>query len=123
MNPDAGDQKRASGFVYGIIRRMIRRFYLYIDDSGSRFPDRAPAVRNDGMDHFALGGILIEDKDRAALVAAHHAFCYRWNIDYPLHSTKIRGRNVSLRWRPPGNDRVIGDSCPRSGSMIVSTNR
>jgi hypothetical protein len=28
---------------------------------------------------------------------------------------------VSLRWRPPGNDLAVGDSCLRSGSMVVST--
>lgn len=30
-------------------------------------------------------------------------------------------RIVSLRWRPPGIDLDIGDSCLRSGPMIVST--
>ena len=34
---------------------------------------------------------------------------------------EIRNLRVSLRWRPPGIDLDIGDSCLRSGSMIVST--
>lgn len=50
------------------------------------------------MDCFALGGILIEDKDRASLQAAHSAFCARWKITYPLHSTAIRGRRGDFAW-------------------------
>lgn len=75
-----------------------KRFYLYIDDSGSRFPDRVPEPRKDGIDCFALGGILIADTDRAALQAAYTAFCDRWKIDYPLHSTAIRGRRGAFKW-------------------------
>lgn len=75
-----------------------KRFYFYADDSGSRFPDRNPVSRKDGIDCFALGGILIADADRAALQAAHAAFCQRWNIAYPLHSTAIRGRRNNFVW-------------------------
>lgn len=75
-----------------------RRFYFYADDSGSRFPDRDSTPRNDGIDCFALGGILIAADDRAALQAAHLAFCSRWNIDYPLHSTAIRGKRNNFAW-------------------------
>lgn len=75
-----------------------KRFYLYIDDSGSRFPDRNPEPRKDGIDCFALGGILIADSDRAALQAAHTALCERWNITYPLHSTAIRGKRNNFAW-------------------------
>jgi hypothetical protein len=77
----------------------MKRFYLYIDDSGTRFPDRKPQVaRADGIDCFALGGILIEDRDRPALQAAHDVFCQRWNVTTPLHSTKIRGRRDDFVW-------------------------
>jgi Protein of unknown function (DUF3800) len=75
-----------------------KRFYFYADDSGSRFPDRTPVLRRDGIDCFALGGILIEDTERAAMQAAHAAFCRRWKIDYPLHSTAIRGRRNKFAW-------------------------
>jgi Protein of unknown function (DUF3800) len=75
-----------------------KRFYFYADDSGSRFPDRIPEPRKDGIDCFALGGILIADTDRAALQAAHSAFCQRWNIAYPLHSTAIRGKRSNFAW-------------------------
>jgi Protein of unknown function (DUF3800) len=75
-----------------------KRFYFYADDSGSRFPDRNPEPRKDGIDCFALGGVLVADSDRAALQAAHTAFCGRWNIAYPLHSTAIRGKRNSFAW-------------------------
>ena len=74
------------------------RYYFYADDSGSRFPDRNPDPRRDGIDCFELGGILIADRDRAALQAAHTAFCQRWTISYPLHSTAIRGRRGNFAW-------------------------
>lgn len=78
---------------------MTKRFYLYIDDSGTRFPDRKPQIsRVDGIDCFALGGILIEDKDRAALQSSHDALCTKWKITSPLHSTKIRGRRDDFAW-------------------------
>lgn len=75
-----------------------KRFYFYADDSGSRFPDWKAVPRRDGIDCFALGGILIADSDRAAMQAAHAAFCRRWNITYPLHSTAIRGRRNNFAW-------------------------
>lgn len=82
-----------------------KRYYLYMDDSGSRLPDKIEAERKDGIDCFALGGILIKDGERAALQAAHTAFCGRWNITYPLHSTAIRGRRNDFAWL--GKDREI----------------
>lgn len=75
-----------------------KRYYFYADDSGSRFPDRNPEPRKDGIDCFALGGILIADSDRASLQAAHSSFCERWNITYPLHSTAIRGKRNNFAW-------------------------
>ncbi|TIR55445.1 MAG: DUF3800 domain-containing protein, partial [Mesorhizobium sp.] len=41
-----------------------REIHLYLDDSGSREPDREPKEkRRDEMDYFALGGILINEED------------------------------------------------------------
>lgn len=77
----------------------MQRFHLYFDDSGSRRPDHKPhPVRADGMDYFALGGILIAQDDIGSLIAAHNAFTGRWNITYPLHSTQIRGHRGPFAW-------------------------
>ncbi len=76
-----------------------KHFYLYIDDSGSRFPDSAEvADRRDEMDCFALGGILIALNDKVYVKEKYIAFCEKWNISYPLHSTKIRGMRGDFSW-------------------------
>jgi hypothetical protein len=77
--------------------------HLYIDDSGTRRTDREPQMeRRDAMDYFALGGLLVHEQNVKHLIEAHRKFSLRWNIDYPLHSTKIRGRRGPFSWL--GND-------------------
>jgi Protein of unknown function (DUF3800) len=76
-----------------------QEIHLYIDDSGSRDPNKAPAVRrNDRLDYFAFGGILIQASDVEALVSAHGEFCDKHQIDYPLHSWAIRGGRENFGW-------------------------
>lgn len=78
---------------------MKKHYYLYIDDSGSRFPDKQDSVcRADGMDHFALGGILVSENDKDVLKEKYEEFCKKWSITYPLHSTKIRGMRANFTW-------------------------
>ncbi|WP_200928341.1 DUF3800 domain-containing protein [Sphingobium sp. Leaf26] len=93
---------------------------LYLDDSGSRFPDHKPdAARADGMDSFALGGMLIDKADRKLALEHFDAFVSRWGIDYPLHSTKIRGRRDKFRWL--GQDAVQAERFYRElGELLVS---
>lgn len=73
-------------------------YILYIDDSGSRFPDSKEIPRSDGMDCFALGGVLILEKDLNDFVKKYKGFCKKYNITYPLHSTKIRGYRDNFSW-------------------------
>ena len=75
-----------------------KHYYLYIDDSGSRFPDKQESLRNDRMDYFALGGILIEEKDKQILQKKYLEFCKKWDITYPLHSNEIRGMRDNFVW-------------------------
>lgn len=78
---------------------MTKELHLYIDDSGSRDPDHvAPEKRRDGMDCFALGGILINEEDVDVLYEAYKAFCRKWGITYPLHSWAIRGGREDFGW-------------------------
>lgn len=78
---------------------MTRNHYhLYIDDHGSRNPDHVIKKRDDGMDCFALGGILVHESNIDIVVTKHKAFCAEWDIDYPLHSTDIRGLRGDFRW-------------------------
>jgi len=73
--------------------------HLYIDDSGSREPDREPQViRRDQMDYFALGGILINEEDVDELYTEYKAFTGMHGITYPLHSWAIRGGRGDFGW-------------------------
>jgi hypothetical protein len=75
------------------------RVHLYIDDSGSRRIDRYKTERRcDGMDCFALGGILIAEGAISTLLKAHATLTAKWKISSPLHSTKIRGRRDAFAW-------------------------
>jgi hypothetical protein len=76
-----------------------KKYYLYIDDSGSRFPDHQNTeCRRDGMDHFALGGVLVAEEDKRSIAEAYQSFCDDWNISYPLHSSDIRGMRNDFAW-------------------------
>jgi hypothetical protein len=72
--------------------------YLYLDDSGTRNPDFEPKGPPEKRDAFCLGGVLINEEDREGAEAAHTAFCGRWNIAYPLHSSEIRHREDNFYW-------------------------
>lgn len=75
-----------------------KRFSLYVDDSGNRFPDKAQTVREDGMDYFALGGVLIAESDEHDFRKITTDFKKNWGLEYPLHSTKIRGMRGDFAW-------------------------
>lgn len=80
------------------------KLILYFDDTGSRNPDHNPDARRDGMDCFGLGGVLLRGEDIPGVWDAHKAFCGRWEIDYPLHSSDIRGGHGKFGWlRKPEN--------------------
>jgi len=77
---------------------MGKHYYLYIDDSGSRFPDKKEQRRDDGMNCFALGGILVDKVEKIVLEEKYIQLCKKWRIIYPLHSTKIRGKRDDFYW-------------------------
>jgi hypothetical protein len=92
---------------------MKQKYFLYIDDSGTRFPDKTDdLVRKDGMDHFALGGVLVADKDVHDIIKRHSDFCKKWKITYPLHSTEIRGKRHTFSWLEKSaktNEKFLGE--------------
>lgn len=72
---------------------------LYIDDSGSRRPDRHPKDNPEARyDFFGLGGVLVREEDKPDLEARHKRFCDTWEITYPLHSTEIRNGHGNFSW-------------------------
>ena len=82
-----------------------KKFCLFIDDTGSRNPDDdCFRERQDRMNCFGLGGVLVRGEDVPTIWSAHEAFCREWSIDYPLHSSSIRGGHGKFGWlRKPEN--------------------
>lgn len=50
------------------------------------------------MDHFALGGFIIAEEYVDGILEAHLQLVTKYNISYPLHSTKIRTRRAEFSW-------------------------
>lgn len=83
---------------------MPRILNFYMDDSGTRSPNRKPLSQiAKTRDFFALGGILINEEDEAPARKLHADFCSRWAIDYPLHSVEIRHSTGKFIWLRRGD--------------------
>ncbi len=77
---------------------MVAILNFYLDDSGTRHPDRQSTDNKATKDWFALGGVLIRDSDEAEARLAHEKFCTYWGIKYPLHSVDIRNNAKDFQW-------------------------
>ncbi len=88
---------------------MVGKYVLYIDDTGSRDPDRSDYTdRHDEMDCFGLGGFLLKEEDIPEVRKKHEAFCFKWKITYPLHSSSIRGGRGKFAWlKKPETSRLF----------------
>lgn len=84
---------------------MVRILNFYVDDSGTRRPNRKP-LRFDPNLHefFALGGVLINEEEEGGARVAYEEFCHRWRITYPLHSVEIRHSSHKFSWLERGTD-------------------
>ena len=79
--------------------KPTRIINFYMDDSGSRHPDKHPGrTPAHGHDWFTLGGILIDAATEQATRKMHEEFCCNWNITYPLHSSEIRNKSNRFAW-------------------------
>ncbi|MFZ1180541.1 MAG: DUF3800 domain-containing protein [Herbaspirillum sp.] len=79
---------------------MHPEYHFYMDDSGSRDPDRNRAKNATGPDCFALGGLLINSADKETAKAVITDFRNRWAEmeGAPLHSYDIRNKSDGLHW-------------------------
>lgn len=78
---------------------MPRVLNFYMDESGTRTPNRKPLPYNPKVpEFFALGGILINEEDEGVARSRYSDFCAKWSINYPLHSVEIRHRTGSFTW-------------------------
>jgi hypothetical protein len=74
-------------------------FDLYIDDSGSRLPDKGDRQdRRDGIDAFGLGGILVKAEEAPSIYSLVEELRSQFHLAGPLHSTKIRCRKEEFSW-------------------------
>lgn len=72
---------------------------FYMDDSGTRHPDRKPGrIPAHGHDWFGLGGILIKEKDEDDARDLCCAFRKRWELSVPLRSADIRSKSSGFAW-------------------------
>jgi hypothetical protein len=77
---------------------MPKVMCLYLDDSGTRNPDRKLPEKFMFRDWFALGGFITKEEDEGAIETAHAIFCAKWKITYPLHSYDIRSETEDFTW-------------------------
>lgn len=75
--------------------QQVRRFGLYMDESGSQKPSP-----HDPTPFFAMGGILVEQGTEDTIQNLLSGFKERWNIDLstPLHGTDIRSKKKNFRF-------------------------
>ena len=79
--------------------QMVDVMSLYLDDSGTHYPDRDPGQEAaHGRDWFGLGGVILRDRDVELLRARHRELCTKWRITSPLHSCEIRPKVQNFRW-------------------------
>jgi hypothetical protein len=78
---------------------MAKVLNFYIDDSGTRYPNKNRGTKAEhGYDWFALGGILIEDSAEECARALYKSFVSEWSIGIPLHSAEIRSQKEGFKW-------------------------
>jgi hypothetical protein len=55
--------------------------HFYMDDSGTRIPDRSPTPFDPKRpNHFALGGVLVLEEDEVKVRAAHTQLSDKWGL-------------------------------------------
>ncbi|MDE2778703.1 MAG: hypothetical protein OXI91_03375 [Chloroflexota bacterium] len=77
------------------------KYVPFIDNTGNREAKMAIGLvekQDNGMDCFALGGVLIKGEAIDDVQDKHKSFCLDWGIDYPLHSSRIRGARGKFGW-------------------------
>src|SRR6516162_2327319 len=81
-------------------------YHLYLDDSGTRYPRRKSSARLDGLDYFAMGGLLVPSERINDALLAHAELVNRHGILAPLHSNSIRVRKGAFAWLEHDRERA-----------------
>lgn len=77
-----------------------KELYFYVDDSGSRKPDRSPTAKSERANWFALGGVIVDPADKKFIEKRMDEFRAAWSRmgDAPLHSYEIRNKTDKFAW-------------------------
>lgn len=78
-----------------------KELLYYLDDSGSRDPDRHPRAADHEPDWFALGGVIVAAEDKAKVEDSVCEFRRHWpqlDSETPFRSYNIRNRTGGFRW-------------------------
>jgi len=85
---------------------MPKKLLLYLDDSGTRNPNKSPAaISSTKTDSFSIGGILYLEEDKATIEHDVTKFKQEWKISSPLHSYRIRNHKSPFNFSE--NDRLL----------------
>jgi hypothetical protein len=98
---------------------MPKVMSLYLDDSGTRNPDRKIAKELTYRDWFALGGYLVKEEEEGIVRTAHANFCEPWGIKYPLHSYDIRAERENFAWLKGLDEREKNRFMRELGQMLI----
>lgn len=82
---------------------------FYVDDSGTRHPDHVGTSGSATRDWFALGGVLVREKDEAECRRRYDQFRDQWGINYPLHSSDIRHSAAKFRWLETAEEKELNE--------------
>jgi hypothetical protein len=99
---------------------MPKVMCLYLDDSGTRNPDRRVPEEFTYRDWFTLGGFLAKEGDEGVIRTAHSKFCEGWGIKYPLHSYDIRAEKENFTWLGSLQDREYKKFMRELSEMLLS---
>jgi hypothetical protein len=98
---------------------MPKVMSLYLDDSGTRNPDRKLPKKFMFRDWFTLGGFIAKEEDEGAIETTHATFCEKWGIDYSLHSYDIRSETNDFTWLTASGERERDRFLRELGAMIL----
>lgn len=97
-------------------------FHLYIDDTGTRCPDkRTEQPRKDGMDHFAFGGYIVPAEDATLIDEMHYTLMTEFGVTGPLHSTAIRGRKAAFSWLRDATNPQVASFYERLNQFVIDS--
>lgn len=79
---------------------MKNELHFYVDDSGSRNPDRSSKAQKHEPNWYALGGVLVSAADAKVAKGVIQEFRNEWPQlkHHPFRSYDIRNKTANFRW-------------------------